>query len=83
MDNISQLLQEAKPLYIARKKMRNRIKKGLCSFTCVAVLAVFMPQNQTLVDNGEWVDYEQYVSQVSPLEELGLPVDEYGFLKVG
>lgn len=40
MDNISNLLQEAKPLYLQRKQIRNRVK-----YHCmvVAVVAIFTP----------------------------------------
>ncbi len=83
MDEISKLLQEARPLYFSRKKRRNRIKAGLCMLAGVIMLGLYLPQKSAYVDNGEWIDYEQYISQVSPIEELGLPVDEYGFLMVG
>ena len=83
MDDISKLLQEAKPLYIARKKQRNRIKAVLCMLVGAVMISTFMPQKSAYVDNGEWVDYEQCVSQTSPIEEMGLPVDEYGLLMVG
>ncbi len=83
MDDISNLLQEAKPLYVARKKQRNRIKAVLCMLVGVVMIGTFMPQKSAFVDNGEWVDYEQYISQTSPLEDMGLPVDEYGLLMVG
>ena len=83
MDDISKLLQEAKPLYVARKKQRNRIKAVLCMLVGVVMSGTFMPHKSAFVDNGEWVDYEQYISQTSPLEDMGLPVDEYGLLMVG
>lgn len=83
MDDISKLLQEARPLYFSRKKRYNRIKAGLCMLVGVAMISLFTPQKSTFVDNGEWIDYDQYISQASPIEDMGLPVDEYGFLMVG
>lgn len=83
MDEISKLLKEAKPLYFSRKKRRNRIKTGLCMLVGVIMMSLSLPQKTPYADTGEWIDYEQYVSQVSPIEEMGLPVDEYGFLMVG
>ena len=83
MDDISKLLQEAKPLYFSRKQQRNRIKVGICTLVGVVMLSLFVPQKSSYIDNGEWVDYEQYISQVSPIEEMGLPVDEFGLLMVG
>ena len=83
MDDISQLLQEAKPLYFSRKKRRSRIKAGVCMLVGLVMLGALYPQKSTLIDNGEWIDYEQYISQSSPIEKMGLPVDEYGFLMVG
>lgn len=82
MDDISKLLQEAKPLYIARKKQRNRVKAVLCMLVGVVMIGTFMPQKSAFVDNGEWIDYEKYVSQASQIEDMGLPVDEYGLLMV-
>ena len=83
MDDISKLLQEAKPLYFSRKRQRNRIKVGICTLVGVVMLSLFVPQKSSYIDDGEWVDYEQYISQVSPIEEMGLPVDEFGLLMVG
>ena len=76
MDDISQLLKEAKPLYLSRKKRRNRIKGVLGTLAVAFVCFYFFPHN------GQWVDYEQYISIESPIEEMGLPVDEYGLLMV-
>ena len=83
MDEISKLLQEAKPLYLSRKRTRRRIRNTLCMLVCVAAIGLFTHRSSSIVDNGEWVNYEQYISDVSPLEEMGLPVDEYGLLMVG
>ena len=82
MDKISELLQEAKPLYLRRKKRRNTIKGVLGTLAVAFVCFYFLPQNMYVKDNGQWVNYEQYISHTSPIEEMGLPVDEYGLLMV-
>ncbi len=82
MDNISELLKEAKPLYLSRKKRRNTIKGVFGTLAVAFVCFYFLPQNIYIKDNGQWVNYEQYISHNSPIEEMGLPVDEYGLLMV-
>lgn len=87
MDDISKLLKEAKPLYFARKKRNNRIKTGLVMLVCVGFLGMFYPQktDNNLESN---FDYFLYGSEYtlsdkgSVIEEMGLPVDEYGLLMV-
>ena len=83
MDNgISQLIKEAKPLYFARKKRNNRIKAGLATLVCVLGLSSFYPKG---------ADYSYYAetgwfaaeSDVSVIEEMGLPTDDYGLLMIG
>ena len=82
MDEISKLLQEAKPLYLARKRTRNRIKAVLCTFVGVIMVGVVSYRQPATVDMKDWVDYGQYEDEMSPLEKVGLPVDEYGLLMV-
>ena len=82
MDEISKLLQEAKPLYLARKRTRKRIKAVLCTLVGVIMVGWVSYRQPAVVDTGDWVDYEQYTSTASPAEEMGLPVDEYGLLMV-
>lgn len=79
MENISNLLKEAKPLYFARKKRNNRIKATLGMLVCVLMLSVFYPQSQTYYD----IDGEIYsLSTGSIISDMGLPTDEYGLLMV-
>ncbi len=82
MDKISELLREAKPLYIKRKRRRNQIKIAFTAVVAAFMFMIVMPQNGSLKDNGQWIDYEQYISADSAIEEMGLPVDEYGLLMV-
>ena len=87
MDDISKLLQEAKPLYFARKKRNNRIKAVLG----IALLAIglnftvssYKPnyENNILVSMLE--QQISFTEQESVIEEMGLPVDDYGFLMIG
>ena len=44
MDDISRLLQEAKPLYFARKRRNNRIKATLGMLVCVVMMSSLWPQ---------------------------------------
>ena len=82
MDKISELLNEAKPLYLSRKKRRNRIKGVLGTLAVAFVCFYFLPQNIYVKDSGQWVDYDQFSGYDSPIEDMGLPVDEYGLLMV-
>ena len=82
MENISSLIKEAKPLYFARKRRNNIIKSSLA---CVALLWIgvytFQPQTQ---DYTYYWDSEFNISDnISVIEEMGLPTDEYGLLMIG
>lgn len=79
MDKISELLQEAKPLYLKRKRRNEIIKKSmfviLPFFFCAAAILPFtINYNQS--------DTSYYTSSTSIVEEMGLPTDDYGLLKV-
>lgn len=79
MENVSNLIREAKPLYFARKKRNNRIKATLGTLVCVLMLGVFYPKSQTYYD----IDSEIYkISTGSIISDMGLPTDEYGLLVV-
>lgn len=87
MDDISKLLKEAKPLYFARKKRNNRIKTGLAMLICVGFLGMYYPQktDNNLESNfGYFLYGSEYTlsDNGSVIEEMGLPVDEYGLLMV-
>ena len=81
MDNISQLIKEARPLYFARKKRRRQIKSGLAVIAVVLGLSRFYPQSAEVY----YYDLDSEVYQTvngSVIEDMGLPVDDMGFLMV-
>ena len=84
MQDISDLIKEAKPLYFARKKRNNRIKAGLATLACVFLVFAFIPQKQTSDLYYYWdLGYVDSANSLSYVENLGLPVDDYGLLLVG
>ena len=86
MDEISALIKEAKPLYCARKKRNNRIKAALCSLVLLLGIGSFYPKGESYTMSYDYYLFgtEFSVSEnTSVLEEMGLPVDEYGLLMVG
>lgn len=86
MDDISVLIREAKPLYFARRKRNKRIKAALCSLVLLLGIGSFY-----LKSDGYTMSYDCYLfgtefsvsENLSVIEEMGLPVDEYGLLMVG
>jgi hypothetical protein len=83
MQDISKLIAEAKPLYFARKKRKQRMAAWGVTMACVALLWVTVPQ-KTSADNSYIWDVDDTESEVaSYVENLGLPVDDYGLLLVG
>ena len=83
MQDISTLIQEAKPLYLARKKRRNQVKIGATMMLCVGLLlTMFWPGVQN--DSSYiWDTGYNEVETASYVENYGLPVDDYGLLLVG
>lgn len=88
MDEISKLLKEAKPLYFARKKKRRQIKSVTAMLLCVVMLGIFYPRgdNSPILSYSDmFYAYENEMIQAengSVIEDMGLPVDEYGLLMV-
>lgn len=84
MDDISKLLQEAKPLYFARKQRRRRIKAVVSGLACALLIWFLLPANPPALQTyGEWMDEQIFqTANGSVIEDMGLPVDEYGLLKV-
>ncbi|MBR1605045.1 MAG: hypothetical protein IJ660_02925 [Alphaproteobacteria bacterium] len=79
MSDISKLLKEAKPLYYVRKKHRKQIQMSMLALLCVGILS-FSYRPADLNFN---IDEELYLTETGgAIEELGLPTDDYGFLKV-
>lgn len=83
MEDISKLIREARPLYFERRKRRRAM--AFCTAIAICVLAVNLNLNwhapATFYD--VWTEQIYVTENGSPIEELGLPVDEYGFLLVG
>ena len=79
MDKISELLQEAKPLYLKRKKRNEQIRKA--SFVIMPFLFLSLAVIPFAINysNNEG-DY--YTSSISIVEQMGFPTDDYGLLKV-
>ena len=84
MEDISKLIQEARPLYFARKRRRKittAIAGGVIS--CVLLVGVFMPQSAQPLLFDSWTEELYLTENGSIIEDMGLPVDEYGLLMVG
>ncbi len=81
-DEISDLIKEAKPLYFKRKRFRRRMKivTSLCVFGFMIYAFNTMTQRFYLIP--DQVDPFMLVEDVSIIETMGLPTDEYGLLKV-
>ncbi len=82
MEEISKLIQEAKPLYFARKKRRRiltSVSVAMCC--CLFVFAATVKQSTPIYDFWEQEVYS--ASNGSIIEDMGLPVDEYGLLWIG
>ena len=77
MQRVSALIQEAKPYIKNQQRKRSIALKAACaSFVLFCSMACF----QLFMTTGL---YDEVVYNNSPtIEEMGLPVDEYGFLMI-
>ena len=83
MQDISSLIKEAKPLYLAKKKMKQRTLSAVGLFGCLALLIVNIPQKSVIDDLDYWTLGEENDSEyISYVENFGFPVDDYGLLSV-
>lgn len=83
MEDISLLIREAKPLYFARKRRRNQIKTAMAVFICAVGLGWFSPREASYLYDFNNNEPEIYLTENgSIIEEMGLPVDADGFLKI-
>ena len=82
MQDISDLIKEAKPLYFKRKRRNKVIKIGSSILTAVVLAFALLPQSQDYSYSSYWNLGETEYQQISSIEEMGLPVDDYGLLKV-
>ncbi len=77
MQRVSALIQEAKPFII-----KNRKKNQLLKIACAISLVIFTSLSIPFLYNSDKI-YDNIIAASSPsVEEMGLPVDEYGFLLV-
>ena len=79
MTDISALLQEAKPLYRARKKRRQQIRATLLVLLCLGGFSLNLPRSDLNFN----IEEELYLTENGgAIEDLGLPTDDLGLLKV-
>lgn len=78
MDKISELLQEAKPLYFKRKKRIETIKKSM--FLILPLIICAFAVLPFIINATDETNY--YTSSTSIVEQMGFPTDDYGLLKV-
>ena len=79
MSDISALLQEARPLYQKQKKQRQQIQACLLVLLCLGGFSLFHPSSDLNFN----IDEELYLTETGgAIEDLGLPIDDYGLLKV-
>ena len=77
MDRVSELLDEVKPLYKAKKNSYNQLRVA-----CILFALVFGGASIGVVgSNQDFMDYVKYGETLSA-EDLGFPVDSYGLLLV-
>lgn len=83
MDDISDLLKEAKPLYFRRKRIRNLAKAaGVLSIAAFLALGAFQRADNYVYDFDNMSSTISMLQNGSAIEDLGLPTDEYGFLRI-
>lgn len=83
MDDISDLLKEAKPLYFRRKQIRNLTKAaGVLSIAAFLALGTFQRADNYVYDFDNMSSTISMLQNGSAIEDLGLPTDEYGFLRI-
>ena len=82
MQDISELIKEAKPLYFARKKRNFQIKSGLTALACVLFVFSLWPKSQQVDNFSFWDLGYSDTETITYVENFGLPVDDYGLLWV-
>lgn len=79
MTDISALLKEAKPLYQARKRRRQQLQACLVVLLCLGGFSLNRPSAPLNFN----IDEELYLTESGgAIEDLGLPTDDFGLLKV-
>ena len=83
MDDISDLLKEAKPLYFRRKRIRNLTKAaGVLSIAAFLAVGTFQRADNYVYGFDNMSSTISMLQNGSAIEDLGLPTDEYGFLRI-
>ena len=77
MDKVSELIKEVKPFYKKKQTTFNNLKVACILFALVIGGASI----GVVGTNQDFMDYIQY-SETLSAEDLGFPVDSYGFLLV-
>lgn len=83
MEEISKIIREAKPLYFARRRKRRAMAFSAALAVCVLIVKIPMLMQTTSPVYDAWSEQIYLTENGSPIEDLGLPVDEYGLLWVG
>lgn len=83
MEEVSRIIRQARPLYFARKKRRKALAFGTLLAVCVMVVNLPMLWQDSAPVYDVWVDEIYMTENGSPIEDMGLPVDEFGLLMVG
>jgi len=78
MEKISELLKEAKPLYMQRKKTRRILKSACFSLALVLTFAFSFCTYFVYTNNQTDTDTSYTESYIET--EMGLPTDDYGLL---
>ncbi len=82
VDDISILIKEAKPLYFARKRRNRIIKSTLAVVVCVLGVQWFNSSANYLYNYDGLSDEIYLTENGSIIEDMGLPIDEFGLLEV-
>ncbi|MBQ3819329.1 hypothetical protein II810_02670 [bacterium] len=77
MDKISDLLKEVKPYYIQKRKSRAKLKAA-CAALFILLSGTTLGVINLDTDISDTIKYGMTLSA----DDLGLPVDEYGFIMV-
>lgn len=83
MDDLSKLLREARPLYFARRRRRRAAAFSGILAACTVIWAFSGSFNRTPPFYDLWTEQMYLTENASIIEDMGLPVDDYGLLMVG
>lgn len=87
MDKVSQLLQEAKPLYIRRRNEKRTVISALCSLCLVFFMWSLQPRDVSF-DDARFDAYftalyqNDFLEADDFIEDSVVPLDDYGLYEV-